>query len=169
MLPLDSHIHAFSGRQVSERVALAGRDQTFAEMYSDPTALMVTVDEVVSQLAAGGFGGGLVSGFAFEELSNCEQQNEDLQAHCMDKLEIGIMASVNPARGGWETVARRAIDRGAAGFGELRPGSQGWSPLGPAGHHLCELSRDAGVALQWHVSERFGHEYPGKAGGIAVS
>jgi predicted TIM-barrel fold metal-dependent hydrolase len=55
---------------------------------------------------------------------------------------------------------------GAAGFGELRPGNQGWDPLGSAGQDLCALAQARGAVLLWHVSEPAGHAYPGKRGGI---
>ncbi len=55
---------------------------------------------------------------------------------------------------------------GARGVGELRPHNQGWDPLGPQAHELCELAAARNAVLLWHVSEPVGHAYPGKEGGI---
>lgn len=144
---------------------MAASDPTFAEMYGDESAKMATPAEVVEALESAGFDGGVVAGFAFAAPAAIEAQNQALETAAADP-RLACLATVNPARPGWEAEAESALSGWAAGIGELRPWNQGWDPLGPAGHRLCELAEAHGAVLLWHVSEEFGHEYPGKRGGI---
>lgn len=165
MQPIDSHVHAFSPGQVRGRAALVERDAAFAEMYHASKARMATVDDVAADLSAAGFGGAVIAGFAFAAERDCAELTDYLLASRVPGFVV--LATVNPACAGWERAASAALAAGAAGFGELRPGNQGWDPLGPEALRLCGIATDAGAVLLWHVSEPVGHHYPGKAGGIA--
>lgn len=165
---IDAHTHLFAPSQVAKRDALATRDATFREMYGEPSTKMATLPDLLGALESAQIRGAVAAGFAFADPRDIEEQNICLA----DALRCGggglaVMATINPALPGWEAEAHRALDRGASGFGELRPHNQGWDPLGPAGRQLCGLARDAGAVLLWHVSEPVGHAYPGKGGGIS--
>jgi hypothetical protein len=165
---IDSHTHIFAPEQVPQRAELAARDAIFAEIYGDPKAKMATAPELLAALDEGRIERAVTAGFAFAAEDDLTTQNEHLlKAARTSAGRLIALATVNPALPGWERGARAALDRGARGFGELRPGNQGWDPLGPDGRRLCGLAREAGVVLLWHVSEPVGHEYPGKRGGIA--
>ncbi len=163
----DAHTHLFAPGQVLGREQIAQGDRTFREMYGDPAAKMAVARELLAALDEAELDGALAAGFAFAYEPDLIEQNEYLTAAARaSEGRLIPFATVNPALPGWERVARHAIDRGARGFGELRPHNQGWDPLGEAGRALCGLAKDAGLALLWHCSEPVGHEYPGKAGGI---
>lgn len=164
---IDAHTHAFAPEQCDEREAIAGRDAVFAEMYADPGAKMATVRQVASQVEKAGFWGAVVAGFAFREPEQIARQNEGLR-EASGNERLSCLATVNATHAGWLQAAEEALDTWAAGLGELRPWNQGWDPLGRAGHELCELAAARGKLLLWHVSERVGHAYPGKAGGIVA-
>ena len=161
---IDAHTHAFAPGQVARRAELAGNDPTFAEMYGDPAAKMATLVEVAAALRGSGFAGAVVAGFAFARQVDIDEQND----HLLGEGEPGfaVLATVNPALPDWKQTATRALERGAVGFGELRPHNQGWDPCEGAGRELCEFASDAGAVMLWHVSEPVGHAYPGKTGGI---
>jgi predicted TIM-barrel fold metal-dependent hydrolase len=165
---IDSHTHLFAPGQIVGRDSIAMGDRTFREMYADPKAKMATARQLLEALDEAELDAAVVAGFAFETEDNLIEQNEYLlDAAGASAGRLIAFATVNPALPGWERVARYAIDRGARGFGELRPHNQGWDPNGPQARALCGLAADAGMVLLWHCSEPVGHSYPGKSGGIS--
>lgn len=165
---VDAHTHLFSPAQREGRGPLAERDPAFGEMYGAPGAKMATLPELLAALDASEIARAVAAGFAFSNERDIEEQNGYLlDAKRCGQGRVTVLATVNPAIPGWERQARRALEDGAAGFGELRPHNQGWDPLGPEGRALCGLAEDYGAVLLWHVSEPLGHAYPGKAGGIS--
>jgi predicted TIM-barrel fold metal-dependent hydrolase len=165
---VDAHTHVFAPAQREARAAVAGRDPAFAAMYADPAAKMATGDDLFAVIERAGLDGAVAAGFAFERPGDIEAQNEHLlETAARSGGRVAALAAVNPSSPGWRREAEAALASGARGFGELRPGNQGWDPLGPAGRGLCELAEAAGAVLLWHVSEPVGHAYPGKTGGIS--
>ena len=168
MVIVDAHVHLFPPAQARDREAIAERDAGFAGIYADPRAAMAGAPELLAAMRADGVDVSLALGFAFAGARDVAAQNEYLLAAAAEApAAIAPFATVNPALRGWERDARRALAAGARGFGELRPGDQGWDPLGAEGRRLAALAGDAGAALFWHASEPVGHAYPGKAGGIS--
>lgn len=168
MPTIDAHTHLFAPAQVQARDAISRRDATFAEMYGSEKAALATAPDLVSALDAAGIDRAVAAGFAFSREHDLVTQNEYLLCSASEaKGRIIALATVNPAHAGWELFALEALAQGARGFGELRPHSQGWDPLGPEGMALCELARAHSAVLLWHVSEPVGHVYPGKPGGIS--
>lgn len=167
MAGIDAHTHLFAPGQLLGREQIAQGDRTFREMYADPAAKMAVARQLLQALDEAELDGAVAAGFAFSHEPDLIEQNEYLtEAARVSGGRIIPLATVNPALPGWERVAQHAIDRGARGFGELRPRNQGWDPLGEAGRRLCGLAKDANLVLLWHCSEPVGHAYPGKAGGI---
>jgi len=168
MTVIDAHVHLFSPSQRERREELTARDETFAEMYGDPKAKMAALQELERAMDEGGLDGAVACGFAFAAERDLAEQNRYLlSAKGMSGGRVAVLATVNPALSGWERTAEAALAGGARGFGELRPRSQGWDPLGPAGHALCSFADEHGAVLLWHVSEPVGHAYAGKTGGVA--
>lgn len=166
-MTIDAHTHVFPPSQARDRKAIAGRDPGFAEIYGDPKAAIADAPALLAALREDGVEAAVALGFAFAGEREVAEQNEYLLGVAAETpRSIVPFATVNPARQGWEREAARALGRGARGFGELRPGTQGWDPLGPLGLRLAALAREAGAALLWHASEPVGHRYPGKEGGL---
>jgi hypothetical protein len=166
MARIDAHVHAFAEEQLARREAIAGADPSFAELYADPSAKMASPGDIVAAVERADFDGAVVAGFAFTGADETDCQNRALRELAGDS-RFACLATVNPAVSGWRDIAEAALTW-SAGFGELRPWNQGWDPLGPAGHALCEVAEAHNAVLLWHVSEQFGHEYPGKRGGISA-
>lgn len=167
-MTIDAHTHLFPPSQARDREAIAGRDAGFAEIYGDPKAAIAGAPALLAALREDGVEAAVAQGFAFAGEREVAEQNEYLLGVAAETpRSIVPFATVNPALPGWEREARRAIEQGARGFGELRPGTQGWDPLGPQAGRLAALAGEAGAALVWHMSEPVGHRYPGKEGGLA--
>ena len=165
---IDAHTHLFPPAQTRNRQAIAGRDGTFAELYADPKAKMASIDQLAAALADAELDAAVCAGFAFEREQDIEEQNAYLLQSAQNSFTTVLpLATLNLTHVAWRTVCEGALRAGARGFGELRPHSQGWDPLGAAAHELCELAAAANAVLLWHVSEPLGHAYPGKSGGIA--
>ena len=165
---IDAHTHLFPPAQGLARDAIASRDAGFAALYGDPRAAIADAPALLAALRADGVEAAVALGFAFAGEREIAEQNEYLLAAAAETpAAITPFATINPALRGWEREARRALGRGARGFGELRPGTQGWDPLGREGRRLAAIAGEAGAALMWHASEPVGHRYPGKDGGLA--
>lgn len=167
-MTIDAHTHLFPPTQASARNAIASRDAGFAEIYGDPSAAIADAAALLAALGEDGIEAAVALGFAFAGERELAEQNEYLLAVAAETPRAIVpFATVNPALPGWEAGARRALAQGARGFGELRPGTQGWDPLAPEGRRLLALATEAGAALLWHTSEPAGHGYPGKDGGLS--
>ncbi len=165
---VDAHVHLFPPAQADARAQIAERDGTFAEMYATPAAKMAGVDALTAAMDEAGIESAVAAGFAFRTESDIEAQNAYLSVcAAASRGRIWPLATTNLALPGWRRALEAALAAGACGVGELRPHNQGWDPLGPESHVLCELAGAAGLPLLWHVSEPIGHAYPGKAGGIS--
>lgn len=167
-MTIDAHTHLFPPSQARARDAIAGRDAGFADIYGDPDAAIADAPALLTALREDGIEAAVACGFAFAGEREIAAQNEYLLGVAAETPRAIVpFATVNPALAGWERGAERALAQGARGFGELRPGTQGWDPLGPEGRRLAALADEAGAALVWHTSEPVGHRYPGKDGGLS--
>ncbi|MCC6380903.1 MAG: amidohydrolase family protein [Dehalococcoidia bacterium] len=167
MTVVDAHTHAFAPEQLATRSAICARDPAFAEIYGDPKAALATPAHLLTVMAAEDVDRAVVVGFAFAHADDLALQNAALCAAAEENAgRLLPLVSVNPQLPEWKETAVALLERGARGFGELRPHNQGWDPLGPHGHALCDVAEAHGAILLWHVSEPLGHAYPGKAGGI---
>ena len=167
-MTIDAHTHLFPPAQASARDAIASRDAGFAAIYADPGAVIADAPALLSAMREDGIEAAVALGFAFAGERELAEQNEYLLAVAAETPRAIVpFASINPALPGWGGEARRALAQGARGFGELRPGTQGWDPLGTEGRRLAALAGEAGAALLWHTSEPVGHGYPGKDGGLS--
>ena len=166
---IDAHTHLFDPAQIADREEIAALDPVFAEMYADLAAKMADGPTLLEEMGQAGLDGAVVAGFAFSSAREAARQNEYLLGEATRGARIIPLATLNPALPSWEVEARKALDGGARGFGELRPHNQGWDPLGPRAKRLYALASEANAVLLWHVSEEVGHAYPGKEGGISAS
>ena len=167
-MTIDAHTHLFPPAQGKARDAIASRDAGFAEIYGDARAAIADAPSLLAALREDAVEAAVALGFAFAGEREVAEQNEYLLGVAAETPRAIVpFATVNPALPRWEREARRVLEQGARGFGELRPGTQGWDPLGPQGRRLAALAREAGATLVWHMSEPVGHRYPGKEGGLA--
>jgi predicted TIM-barrel fold metal-dependent hydrolase len=165
---VDAHTHVFAPGQVAARDEICGRDLLFAELYTDPKAKLADGPQLLRALDEAGIERAVAAGFAFSTEREIAAQDEYLVASSAESGgRIAALAAINLSLPGWEAMFDRALAAGARGFGELRPGNQGWHPLGSDARRFYQAASEAGAVLLWHMSEPVGHRYPGKAGGLS--
>jgi predicted TIM-barrel fold metal-dependent hydrolase len=168
---VDSHTHAFPSEFVADRERLIGREPAFAEMYADPKARMATVDDLVGSMKAARIDVSVALGFAWRDPRTCRAHNDYLLAAAAETGgQVVPFCNVAGSTAEVRAEALRCLERGARGFGELRPEDQelGLEAGGPL-DALADIASEAGVPVLFHVSEPVGHAYPGRAGGLSVA
>jgi predicted TIM-barrel fold metal-dependent hydrolase len=163
---IDAHTHIFPPSQCKRRSQLVESDKGFAELYSNPAARLADGIDLLGVIDGEFFVGAVTAGFGFLNESDAREQNDYILAVADEYPAVIPFVNINLSWSNWFDEAKRLLQYGARGFGELRPGGQGWDPLDSEAKRLYELADDNDVPLLWHTSEPFGHTYPGKTGGI---
>lgn len=166
MQVIDVHTHLFPPEIAAKRGDYLHRDKYFCLLYENPHARMVEVEELLTSMDKTGIAKSVIFGFAFADLGLCHVCNDWLlDVADLYPNRLIPFALVNP-RAGKDALleARRCLEAGARGIGELMPGAQGFeltdfALLDP----LMDLARQCRVPLNVHVNELVGHTYPGKS------
>ena len=162
---IDFHTHILPPGIIAERESYLNRDRWFGWIYADSRARMASAEELLASMDAARVDMAVVFGFAFADLALCRACNDyvlDEARRHPDRLIP--FALVNPCAGrAAQLEARRCLEEGAMGIGELMPDGQGFeltdfSLLDP----LMDLTQEFGVPVMSHVNELVGHAYPGK-------
>ena len=165
MQVVDFHTHIFSPSLIAEREIYIRRDRWFGALYGNPKARMADAEGLIASMTEAGVAQAVAFGFAFADAGLCREGNDYvLQAAARYPDRILPFAVVNPCLG--EAAlreARRCLEGGALGLGELMPDGQGFAlddfeRLDP----LMALAREHGVPTLFHVNEQVGHGYHGK-------
>jgi len=164
---VDFHTHIFPPEVISSRDDYVRRDATFAELYGSRASKLASAEDLLRSMAGAGVDVAVALGFAWSDLDDCRRHNDYL-LEAADKSDGRIVPfCVTQPRAGEVALAEvsRCAAAGARGIGELRPSSQGYTILDtPEEKLLAEVAARLGLVLLFHVSEPFGHSYPGKAG-----
>ena len=176
---VDSHVHIFPPRMIAARDELAARDATFAEMYSDPSARMATVEDLVAAMDEDGVDVSVAMGIGWADPELARESNEYVaEAAARHAGRVVGYGSVNPAAPGAACEVERCAGDGLRGIGELHPDTQGFDPAdADVMRPVLEAVRSRDMTLLMHCSEPVGHIYPGKgrvtprrvAGLVAIS
>jgi predicted TIM-barrel fold metal-dependent hydrolase len=162
---IDIHTHIFPPDVRDSREEYLKRDETFAEMYTNPNAKMATAEELLASMDYAGVDASVALGFAWREHELFVQHNDYLlDAAARSDGRIVPFCTVNMATDGVAQEVGRCANAGAKGLGELRPESQDWDLIGEPGTRLANLAREHSLVLLFHVTEVGGHEYEGKEG-----
>ena len=162
---IDSHVHLFSPDMIAERRRLRERDRWFELLYAADTARMADAPALLTEMDAAGVDQSVAFGFAFADPGLCRACNDYVLSAAAEAPErIVPLAVVNPRNG--EAAcreARRCLEAGAKGIGELMPDGQGYCLDGDdCLHDLMALARAYAAPIVIHVNEQVGHAYPGK-------
>ncbi len=164
---VDFHTHIFSPEVIANREDYARRDPTFAEIYGNPSAKLATADDLLRSMERAYIDVSVVLGFAWTDLEDCRRHNDYLLGAAQrsgGRLVPFCVTQPRDSEGAIEEIVRCAA-AGARGIGELRPENQGYSILdSPEELVLTETARRLDLTLLFHVTEPFGHLYPGKQG-----
>ncbi len=179
---IDAHAHIFPPEMVRDRTSLLERDPWFRVLYGSPVARMVTAEELVEAMDAGGVDLTVVFGFAFADQGLCRLMNDYvLDAVSAHAGRLAGLCCVSPDRPGAVAELERCLDAGMRGCGELAPDGQGWGDAflpcladGGAGARpvgaragmdaVAACLSERGPPLLVHSNEPVGHSYAGKGG-----
>ncbi len=162
---IDFHTHIYPPWLRARREEYLHRDATFGELFASPKARMATAERLIRRMDEDGVDVSVVMGIGWTDIDLARSANDyliDAVTKHPDRL-VGL-AGVNPAWGA-EAMreARRCVDAGLRGIGELHPDTQGYDlgdreTMAP----LLEIAREHGLIVTTHSSEPVGHNYPGK-------
>ena len=165
MSVIDFHTHIFPPELCEAREECQRRDGWFSLLYANARARMASADDLVTSMTQAGITSSVAFGFAFSDMALCRMCNDYvLDVSEAQSPRIVPFAVVNP-HAGRDALreARRCLEAGAAGIGELMPDGQefsltDFSLLDP----IMALARSFQVPVMLHVNEPVGHVYPGK-------
>ena len=162
---IDAHVHVFPSSFRDRREELLRRDATFRELYSNPKAVMATVEDLTEALDAAEVDAAVAVGIGWSDVGLAREANDYLAesvAGSNGRL-IGFCA-VSPI---WGEDALTEVERcsasGLRGIGELHPDTQGFRiedavTMAP----LMGLAKRLNLPVVAHASEPVGHTYQGK-------
>lgn len=162
---VDAHTHIFPPEVIERRDLFSKRDASFASIYRNPDARMVTHLELVEEMDSAGVDLAIVCGFPWKSIDLCRKHNDYMMeavSEYPDRL-VGL-ATVNPVAGNAaDRELERCFDGGLKGVGEISADAQGFrlddeSTTG----RVVTAVMDAGLFLLLHANEDVGHYYPGK-------
>jgi len=162
---LDSHTHMFPA-QVRERPGdVEPAEMAFKLMFGRGKARMSSPENMLHEMDEAGVDMAVLCPFPWMTLERCRENNDyllELAAAWPDRFLP--FAVTNPALGRSATrEARRCLEAGARGLGELHAQPQGFDLADPqVMAPLVELAVEFDVPVMIHVNEPVGHDYPGK-------
>ena len=162
---IDFHCHVLPPQFRGRHRELAAQDATYAALFPDERGRIADADSLLRDMDTAGIDHAVIMGFGWTDQAMAMIVNDYLVSAAKAHPDrISAFASVNPAWGDATVLeARRCLDTGAVGIGELHADTQGFdisdpTVMGP----VMELLRDAGLPITIHASEPVGHLYPGK-------
>lgn len=161
---IDAHTHLFPPGLVTDRSTHLDRDAWFAELFSSPRILMVTVEAMLESMDSAGIQHSVICGWPWKDPVLCREHNDFLAEACRRHPErLSWLAIVNPAVRGADAEIARSIAEGAVGVGELNADAQHFSWDEPSRlMPMVDACVSLGVPMLMHCSEPVGHPYPGK-------
>lgn len=162
---IDFHTHIFPPEQIASRDRLMGHDTWFAQLYSNPRARMSAAEELLSSAERNGISRSVVFGFPWQDRKLLRESNdyvfESAKNHPEKLIPFVTLHPNDTAAAEAELSRTRPVP--VRGIGELMPDGNGYK-LGDT--EVMSMSArfaiERGIPLLTHVSEPFGHAYPGK-------
>ena len=164
---VDFHTHIFPPDVAANRSSYVDADPTFAAMYADPKATLASADDLLVSMEGAAIDVSVAVGFAWRDLETCRLHNDYLLDAAANSGGRIVALCTLPLGSGLDVIeaeARRCVEAGARGFGELRPDDLSFDLAGPDGTALARIALDLDAVLLFHVTEPVGHRYPGKEG-----
>lgn len=165
MFITDSHTHMFQA-QVRDDPSIVGEEEAaFQVMFGHGRSRMTSPETMLSEMDAAGVDVAVLCAFPWMTLERCRENNDYLLEVAAARPGRFIPLAVTNPGLGKDAVheARRCLEAGARGLGELHAQPQRFDPadrevMAP----LVDLVREFDVPLMIHVNEPVGHDYPGK-------
>lgn len=165
MFVFDSHTHMFPARVRERPGEVEDAEVAFKLMFGRGKSRMTGPETMLSEMDAAGVDMAILYPFPWTTLERCAENNDYLLEVASSRPERFLAFAVtNPALGrSAVSEARRCLEAGARGLGELHAQPQGFD-LGERGTMapLVQLAMEFEVPVMIHVNEPVGHDYPGK-------
>ena len=164
-MTVDCHCHILPPDFIRRHNELSQRDATYAALFPNPDGRIADADSLLRDMDEAGIDHAVVMGFGWTDPEIAATANDYLIAAATAQPDrISAFASVNPAWGDAAVAeARRCLDAGAVGLGEIHADTQGFdigdrAVMAP----IMALLREKSLPITVHASEPVGHLYPGK-------
>ncbi len=162
---IDFHTHIFPPEQIARRDQLTRHDTWFAQLYGNPRARMSTAEELLSSAERNGISRSVVFGFPWQDRGGLRESNdyvfESAKNH-PEKLIPFVTLPPNDTDAA-EAEFSRTRPVPVRGIGELMPDGNGYRLSDAEVMSVsARFAIERGIPLLTHVSEPFGHTYPGK-------
>ena len=162
---IDSHVHIFPKDLIAKRNSLISKDLTFRTLFSNNSAKMITVEELIENMDKELIDISVILSMGWEDSGIVREINDyiiDAVKRYPDRL-IGF-AGVNPLH---RNIAADEIDRcyklGLKGIGELHPDTQMFDLSDKnVMDNIMEVVQVNKMIVNTHSSEPVGHLYDGK-------
>ena len=162
---IDAHSHVYPPSIKRRREEIIKTDATFSELFSNPTAKLAEVPELLASMANSRVDTTVIMGIGWNNIDFCRESNTYILESANDHPgTLFGFCSTNPL---WGDAGIREIERcaaqGARGIGELHPDTQNFditdrNLLAP----IMEIAKRLDLITLVHASEPIGHQYPGK-------
>lgn len=162
---IDCHTHVFPPQIRENRSQYVHRDPSFALLYADEKAKMITADELVAIMDKEGIDVSVIVNFGWSTHQLCVDTNdyilEAIARYPQRLIGFGTFHPQSPEAALDEI--ERCAKGGMRGIGEIRPDTQ-FPSFTDAGamQPFVEALRKHQLILLTHASEPAGHNYPGK-------
>jgi predicted TIM-barrel fold metal-dependent hydrolase len=159
------HTHIFPPEIVKGRERFFRNEPSFKLLYDSPGAKLATAEDLLEAMDGDGVDVSVSFGFPWESLELTRRHNDYvLESAAKYGSRILPLCCVNPLSGGALSEARRCLEAGARGLGELGVYGEcdGEKALGSF-QDLIDCARAFGVVMLIHANEPVGRHYPGKA------
>jgi len=162
---IDAHTHMFPDPVRENPSGVDEREAVFRLMFAGGGQRMVSPREMLAEMDSAGVETAVLCPFPWMTLPYCMANNDFLLETARSYPGRFLPFAITNPRLGSRAVkeARRCLEAGARGLGELHAQPQGFDLLdrevmGP----LVRLAVEYDVPLLIHVNEPVGHAYPGK-------
>jgi predicted TIM-barrel fold metal-dependent hydrolase len=162
---IDFHTHIVSPKVKQNRQDYTRKDNSFASIYSDPKAKLVTAEELISAMDKNEVEISVVLNFDWSTQSLCVEINDYILESIAryPKRLVGFCSVVPSAGDAALQEVERCIKGGIKGIGELKldtilPRSRWLKMIAP----VVELAIKHNLIMLIHASEPVGHHYSGK-------
>jgi len=161
---IDFHTHLFPAYFSQKRDAFFSQEPAFEALYRSASARLAGREELLQAMEEQGIQRSVIFGFPWQKAEHFRRHNdyilESVHRH-PDKLAGFCCFSPLSPQGPEE--ARRCLDAGLAGVGELAVYDSGLSEeIMCSLHEVMGLCADRKVPVVLHTNEPVGHTYPGK-------
>jgi hypothetical protein len=161
---IDFHTHIFPPYFREKRDAFFSQEPAFEALYRSSTSRLASKEELLLTMEEQGIQRSVIFGFPWEKAEHFRRHNdfivESVQRH-PDKL-IGFCC-FSPLSPHGPEEAKRCLDAGLAGVGELAVYQSGFSgEILRSLHEVMEICAGFKVPVLFHTNEPVGHVYPGK-------